>query len=351
MYMSDNNTLKNTEPNLLDKTVFPLNTINELYVNKFIDWIENSSRRYYDNKTTNLKMFFSQIFNVLKENNMCFSSGSFVFQNDTNIIFNLLTFNTFVAREKSYYCNDPSLVRNVNIIGTATHMGYYSKYPRGSPIEIKPRLCMPPKSFSGLNNKRIFTKFDRTFDPEIKNFCGYCRPLNENLTESKGVVLYYPFTVTSNNYPNIIPNQHTSDFLFVKFEHASAKTSPLTHTGDLLTSTLGIKRNYADLDTRREEQRDYGIKYLTKDMEFYEKYCPEDIPILEWFNTYVRTGSEFFISNNLLVKFLLDYFYKNINCPETRGGKKNKFTKRYKKTKRNIKTRFKNIKKSFKNKK
>jgi hypothetical protein len=59
--------------------------------------------------------------------------------------------------------------------------------------------------------------------------------------------------------------------------------------------------------------------FRQKDIDFYTRYCPEDIPVLEWYNTSIRTGNEFFVSNNLLAFFLMNFFLVTFSCDQDIG--------------------------------
>jgi hypothetical protein len=301
--------------------------------------------------------FFRQIFRLLEVNNMCFSSGALVFESCGNILFNLLTYNKLLIDNNSYYCDDPlginpSITTNrilepadVHIMGTDTHADYYTKYPKGSPIEIKPRQCMPATRLTPLTKPlRIKTKFERLFKPKIQNICGYCESPVEERSEPKSLVLYYPFYVESVTYPSTSNEGiKTTGMLYVKFEGASVAEQPLTHTGLYISKAIGIKKGYKNLDTRREDRCDYNNLYLNKDTEFYRAYCPEDLEILNWYNTYIRLGCEFFVSKGLFTYFIKTFLLTEFNCAAAKsikqideerniGGKRNRKFK----TKRHI---------------
>jgi hypothetical protein len=341
--MSSNNQFLNREPPL------------ENY-GKFGEWVNIAK----DIPITNdmVENFFRQIFRLLEVNNMCFSSGAFVFQNYGNVLFNLLTYNKLSIADNSYYCNDPLGINpeittnrilepaDVHIMGTETHDDFYKKHKRGSPIQIKPRMCMPATTFILKPLSKPFrnkTKFERLFKPKIQNICGYCeRPIEER-SEPKGLVLYYPFYVESLTYPFPRAGIKLAQMLYVKFEGSSVKEEPISHTGSYISKNIGIKQEYENLDTRREDKCDYNNLYLNKDSEFYRVYCPEDFEIFIWYNTYVRVGCEFFVSKGLLIYFIKTFLLTGFNCSAAKsireideekavGGRRNKKFK----TKRHI---------------
>lgn len=325
---------------------------------KLSEWVKIAN----DTPITNNMVinFFRQIFRLLEVNDMCFSSGAFVFENYGNVLFNLLTFNKLLITDNSYYCDDPlgknpkittSRIlepANVHIMGTETHAGYYSKYGKGAPIQITPRKCMPLTSLTPISRlDRTKTKFERLFDPKIDNICGYCELPEKERSEPKGLVLYYPFNVASQTYPTDKNIQETiTEMLYVKFEASSVSEEPLKHTGLFLAKTIGIKKEYKNLDSRREDRCDYNRLYLNKDTEFYRAYCPEDLEILNWYNTYIRLGCEFFVSKGLLTYFLKTFLLSQFNCASAKsikeideekavGGKRKKRSTKSKKTKKN----------------
>jgi hypothetical protein len=268
--------------------------------------------------------FFRSVFRLLEINNMCFSSGAFVIEDSGYTLFNLLTFDQFIVESNSYLCEHPltpldsSLVANpnVHILPTETHDGFYKKHVDKKIMRIDPHICIPKTSMT-LFDDQSKTKFERIFQPKMKNLCGYCKKSGEH-SESKGVVLYYPFKVTSKTYPieRLRSIHSVTDMLYLKLEASSVTSEPVSHTKHFLMSTVGLKKKYAGLDIRKEDDTkcNYETKYLQKDMMFYEKYCPEDLGILAWYNTHVRIGCEFFVSKNLLMYFYKTFLYTQFSC-------------------------------------
>lgn len=267
--------------------------------------------------------FFRNIFRLLEINNMCFSSGSFVFEDPGNTLFNILTFDKFIVEKNSYLCKNPlqplnaGLIPNpdVHVLGTETHDGLYYKPGEQSLIDVRPHACLPKTSMAHMKPSRRTTKFERILTPKVNNLCGYCREAGVH-SESKGVILYYPMEATTNTYPGRHLFELMIDLLYVKFEGASVSTESGKHTANFFMSSLGIKRKFRELDTRKEDDSrcNYEARYLQKDVEFYSKYCPQDIPILEWYNTYLRVGCEFFVSKNVLFYFYKAFLYTNFRC-------------------------------------
>lgn len=286
--------------------------------------------------------FFRGIFRLLEVNDMCFSSGAFVFENLGNILFNLLTFNKLLVNDGAYCCdypltrNNPNLPKpelsvppasGVYIIGTDTHRKHYEKFKTSGPIQAEPRDCMPAKHGKTQNiwpnpPSKEATKFERVLNPRLKNLCGICDATDKDeLSEPKGVILYYPFTITSLTYPTDLktPKTTISQMLYVKFEAHSVTTGTIGHVislGQRITGTKKIYDRYPSL--RREDSRSpeciYNEMYKRKDIEFYRAYCPQDMRILDWYNDFARTGCEFFVSANLLKYFLKTFLFKPFDC-------------------------------------
>jgi hypothetical protein len=268
--------------------------------------------------------FFRHIFQLLEENNTCFASGAFVFENYGNVLFNLITYNKLLIDNGSYECKNPlALIQNkdpnVYVLGTLTHKKVYDKNKLFSRdiFKVKPRECMP----NPLGIKKN-TKFERVFNPRIKNICGFCKPPHPEgkiYSEPKGVLLYYPFTSTSTTFPikNAPKEENTTvEFLFVKFEGASVSEDFWEHSGNLGKKVSGKQLETAEELIKRREDEPYNADLERIDKEIYRNNCKEDIPILEWYNTYLRTGREFFVSRGLLTKFL-QYLFLPFSCPAT----------------------------------
>ena len=284
-------------------------------------WLVNASQIQITNDMVE-NNFFRQIFRHLEVNNMCFSSGAFVFSNVANVLFNLLTFNKLLIPSNSYYCDNPLgygdsdykviPVEKINIIGTDTHRNFYDK---STDVKlIKPRECMPIKSgYKRIRQDRTNTRFVRVLINSMKNICGFCEETDQDLSEPKGVIMYYPFYIETLINPEI-----EKEMLYVKFEHHPAGgdiSSKMSHVGDYMSRSFGSKQEYPN--PRREDDRRpkcvYDEMYANKDYEFYRAYCPQGIDDLIWYNNNIRTGCEFFVSKDLLIYFL-KFLFVPYNC-------------------------------------
>lgn len=208
---------------------------------------------------------------------------------------------------------------DIHVIGTGTHKKHYSRHRKGEIISIKPRQCMPNPAISKIN-----TKFERVFTPKILSVCGHCKPTPSN-KDPKGVALYYPFVATVNNYPSRLAKESNIEFLFFKLEGSSVSKEAGAHTLNLGARIVGKKAHHdagPKYDARREDDVcNYVENFSEKDLAFYGKYCPEDIPILNWYNEFIRTGCEFFVSKGLVTHFLKTGLFHKYNCPSSPKSK------------------------------
>jgi hypothetical protein len=231
-------------------------------------------RHYTDNETDKYNDFIQKIFTFLKEYNMCFLSGTLIFEDENNRLFNILT----------YYedSTEPCLNNNNKIIHyTTTHNDVFTKK------DVKPDECL---KFSKNNKLQIIFKSpiyylcDQKTDTKDKN--------NESI---KSVLLYYRF---SYNYKN---------YIFFKLE--SHHMNSIGHLFDLIDQT-----RHDTYDKRRENKK-YKDQYdKNKDIKFYEIISPlinlniDDIKTkLKYYDDNLRTGQELFI-----IEELKNYFLKFI---------------------------------------
>ena len=146
------------------------------------------------------------------------------------------------------------------------------------------------------------------------------------------------------------------NFLFVKFE-----TQPVTGTQEQREAhksnffkSIFKKSSTSTLDERRENDTltiytrtpANSLSQKDKDINFYTT-LGLSTKTLEWYNTNVRIGQEFFVSQKLLEYLLMNYLFTSYTCPG-KGGKSKTRQKRNKKT--NKKTQKRNKKTNKKNK-
>jgi hypothetical protein len=322
----------------------------------------------------NITLFFKNIFNLLNEFNICFSSGTFIFEESNNCLFNYLTYGHLTLDSNTYNCENPEngaiskdssvehiMLPNTRRFGTTTHKNIYDKIPNcdknstNTPC-YSSDICIPEEIFEldKFRNKSITnTKFQKVFDPPIDGICDTCKNPNRQEpykpSEIKRTCLYYPFKVNTKNFPNFPPPKETGiyehSFLFVKFESEPVSedlisTENLKHVGNLVSARMGSKENYDNgIDTdrklflRREDkndankpdknilgiknkkQCDYNMYNKSSDVGFYNAIFGINnnyIDKIEWYDNNLRTGCEFFVTKELLEFFFIHFFNKEI---------------------------------------
>jgi hypothetical protein len=337
------------------------NFIKNNYSFEFYLWLNqpylektHATIKYYDSQIQN---FISSIFNFLYNGGVCFSGGTLVFNDISQLLFNLLTYNIFYLKNNEYTCESPlvsstrrTIIRGYEKIssekvhynrGHRTHNNVFVQ-GKGEPIS-----CTPVSEY---------TKFERKLDPPITGLC------NTNRSESKSVLLYYPFNTINNK----------KQLLFFKLErdemisYGHLKKATATYIGNRIdrafgtnlgvneTPVKGIDTNIG-LDLRREDRNpqqhpnecSYDDYFKEKDIYFYSNYyrilginadeniktmIDEDINELNWYNDNVRTGCEFYVTKNLLATMIQYLLVPTTNVVLQRiisGGKKRKSRKHY----------------------
>ena len=375
----------------------------------FKNWIESNLDKQINSQI--VKQFFLSFFALLSQYNSCFERGAFIFQNDTNVLFNILTFDKLKITT-SFNCDDPLsevvatapvghpiTPANVHSTATGTHIG-----PINSRLNFDAEAgpCVPAKSFPGSGTERKNHKFERIFDGDLSldDVCNKCI-VKTGKHDHRRVILYYPYVLTSAPYfssdftDKKSPGFSKLNFLFVKFESQpvsgtviqktahglnlvtrkvsglfSSATSPaaVTNNSDsdadsdsdassrLLSnsdSATATSTTTAPLDERREDDpvEVYSRSQQAKDISFYRS-LGLSTKTLEWYNNNIRIGQEFFVSQQLLEYLLMHYLFTNYTCPG-KGGKLKRNKTRNKKTnkKGNKKTNKKTNKKSRKSRK
>ena len=352
----------NTEPAITNITNQEFRTLVE----------ENKSIRY-DNQS--IEIFFRNIFNILNLFNICFSSGTFIFEESNNCLFNYLTYGYLVLNSNTYRCEEPEIgvigdimLPNTRRFGTTTHKKIYEKIPscieNNTPPCYSSDICIPEEVFfmqQFTSEKSIInTKFQKIFDSEIVGICDTCinesrynrnRPEDSQFTpsETKKLCLYYPFIVNTINFPNFPPPRerglYEHSFLFVKFEAEPVSKNPATlqnikHIGHLASARLGSKENFdngidtdRNLSIRREDKNDadkpetdyfgnknkvqcnYKVYNRPMDTAFYNAIFRGSNNYRDkimWYDENLRTGCEFFVTKELLEFFFIHFFNKPI---------------------------------------
>jgi hypothetical protein len=245
-----------------------------------------------------ISKFCLHIFTFLKQKqpnknanifDVCFINGELIFEDSDNKLFNLLTYNKLVVQHNEHTC--PNKIHESKTHFTATH----TNFETGN-NELRLDHCI----HLGLATKNTF-KFERILDPPIEYLCDQETQIKDadvNNNEKKEVILYYPFTNTITG----------KKYLFVKFE--SHPMNSVAHVKNLLDksrhTTYPLRR---DSDTNKTQ-------FDATDKAFYqhcfdEKVVAVELANLEEYNSKVRVGNEFYVTNTLLNQ-LIETFKKMI---------------------------------------
>ena len=338
--------------------------IKDNYPDEFYLWLKTpysgktyGTITYYDSQ---INEFISSMFKFLSNGRVCFSAGTLVFNDLGKLLFNLLTYNQIIFDSNIYNCDSPdrSKVKTSFFRGYPRIASEFIDYQKGHATHNKvfqlnkgvPIDCIPNSEY---------TKFERHFEPRLEGLCETDR------TETKRVLLYYPFKSVNEN----------KQLLFFKLERdpmisiGHFNKAVATYIGNPIDNALGTSIGVAEtpengvdavtgLDMRREDRTpernpnecNYDTYFKQKDIHFYENYykilglpLDEDIRTkisndtaeLEWYNNNVRTGCEFYVTKNLLAFMLVHLLapitkvtFRNI---DSFGGKKSRKQRKYKK--------------------
>ena len=247
----------------MDKNIEPIfgNLITDnLCSSDFITWIEANLNKEINSQI--VRRFFLSMFALLSHYDSCFERGTFIFQNDSNVLFNILTFDKLKITS-SYNCNDPLSAEaraptghpispaTVHSIGTKTH-----RQPITARINLNSQAgpCVPAVSGTLLSpqRQRKNHKFERVFDDSLSldDVCNQCNAKLGDNHHNLRLALYYPYVLNSalnyisdiHNNNNKTPSSSKLNFLFVKFETQPVSGNigqKIAHIGNYLTRHLG----------------------------------------------------------------------------------------------------------------
>ena len=245
----------------------------------------------------NVILFVKYLFTFLKKNNMCFLSGTIIFQDNNNELFNFLTFNDTANNS----CNGK--VKSTNAHITTTHKKVYDKDKVESAEKCVENFLSDnilKRKLESLCGKHFCFKMEYVFNNKINFLCDQetkRKSINPKNKSTKRVILYYRFKILDKTY------------LFFKLEEHS-----MENPKHLLT-LVNTKR----IDTypkRRENIKEniYIHHLIHIDNSFYDKQL-KDLPEkdkqpiydeINFYNIHLRTGHELFIYEDLK-KNLLNY--------------------------------------------
>jgi hypothetical protein len=241
----------------------------------------------------NEKIFIEALYQLLIENNYCFLRGAFVFEDNNENLFNLLTEGSINSTK---YKQCPKITRDRGTICFTSHNDFilnkkFQKKRKGNPTiltiddnytkkKLTYKYTIPPLSSISMYEKIIDQGITVKCDKEEKKY---------------NVILLYPFKFKEIN--NI--------FLYIKLEESRCLS--FAHIYEFI---LSQKINKSNLNTRREKNK-YTVKLYKNDIKFYmniiEKYFNNDevtknkiLNSVEQYNDNIRIGSEFFIPTPIL---------------------------------------------------
>jgi hypothetical protein len=330
----------------------PSDFIEKNYPSEFHMWMHvpygsatHGTAEYSD---AQIQIFIKSIFEFLSNARACFSAGSIVFNDVGKLLFNLLTYNKFLINSDTYNCNSPdkSSVEISRLRGfpkiTSNLVSYITNHQTHNKVftmnKGKPIHCIPHSKY---------TKFERLFNPKLEKLC------EPNTSETKGVLLYYPFRTGEEDTQLLFFKLERDEMMSIGHLSKSASTYLGNQFDNMFGTKIGVHESpengidrYTGLDMRREDRNrqnnpkecDYDIYFKNKDTIFYKKYykilgfvlddytkrkIKEDVAELEWYNENVRTGCEFYVTKNLLA-FMIEHIFvprvgvvfRNINLNE-----------------------------------
>ena len=239
------------------------------YKNKYLKY----KMRYLDSivekrTLTNeqISEFCLSIFTYLKNFNVCFINGAFVFEDNHQILLNLFTFNIPYEDVKIEQECPP---QTANTHATTTHRFFQTN----DNILNLENDCISRdlKPFSIFNLELIpssYLKLEKILEPSINNICDReTASIDYNISnnETKQIILYYPF----------INEKTGKKYIYVKFE--SHPINSLEHLSNLLdkkrTSTYLLRR---EDDEYLNEDLDI-IFYREHYQKLYEEYYKDKI--------------------------------------------------------------------------
>jgi hypothetical protein len=244
--------------------------------------------RFLKKNDINIVAFIIGLFSFLKNFDMCFLSGSFIFEDNNNKLFNLLTYgyinNTDEICEKDKALAKPHI--------TITHNEVYKKEGVTS-AESCFSLSRTSSLFESLTHKKCEDnkcfKMELIFYNKLQYLCDvFSSSLSETNISHKQVILYYRFRYNGRIY------------LFVKLEE-----NPMNSLGHL--KKFMDKKRTDTYDKRRENENSppYEDVLKDKDDKFYKLLLDKTQnkePIFERIDEYnrlLRTGRELFIFEEL----------------------------------------------------
>jgi hypothetical protein len=254
--------------------------------------------------------FIKYIFNMLYNNDLCFSSGTFIINDSNDLFFNLLLYNEFIpSKNKVSVANlaPIHLTHNEPIRGIEKEL-YLDKHPA--------------QKF--LRKTISHNKYERRFNPPITGLCN-------GAAEDKGVCLFYKFKSPSDN----------NNYLFLKFEsapmlsiahvlkashhYANESSKSSSDNEDTESEDNASLNDHIELNVRRETHKQcsrdfYNETYSKNDKLFYrnevnplcgmsglERGGNPNFKELDHYNSIVRVGCEFYITEPFMINLAISF--------------------------------------------
>ncbi len=261
-------------------------------------------------RINNITLFIKKLFIFLKSYEMCFLSGTIVFEDSDNRLFNILTYN----KDTTENIIDDNVLPGIH--WTATHLDVYDK-----------QNVLPDNTINSGSIKQVYgnkkLKLELIFNEPIDYLCDLetdDKDKKEDNISQKRVLLYYRFIHENKKY------------IFFKLEEYNMNS--INHLLNLLDKNRNDTYN-----KRRENEDKYVTEKQTNCVKIDNNLCPnpnidnnnsctlnnldkifynklicnkiiEKIDDNNFYDTNLRTGRELFITNELKT-YLLNEYYKN----------------------------------------
>ena len=248
-----------------DLKSFDKNTIVELksFDDGTIKQIENRilKRQEIKEKKERVSKFFVKLFNNFKENDNCFKTGTIVFEDNNNKLYNLLTFG-IISEEKNCKLGDPISQQNYFIYKYKDV--FKNKEVKSNDKCFEEGFIGSLEYIRGCRNKMCLT-LELTFNQGVNNLCD--DELKEEILRS---CVYYTFKYNDKQY------------VFLK----------------LLKK---IETKYLEIYDRNEVPTKNKYPSEQKDNNYYQKLNENlnNIKNIKYYNDKLRTGDEMFITEEL----------------------------------------------------
>jgi hypothetical protein len=153
------------------------------------------------------KIFITNLFNTLKYYNVCFLSGTFIFEDHNNRLFNFLTYGKDI---NSNVCFNDSQTASVH--WTLTHKTIFNN----EKVVSNEQCNNSPNYVNVFCPKNKCLKYEIVLDEQLEYLCDKLNPnpnsIDINNKVPKRILLYYKFQFNNKNY------------LFFKLESHSMNT-------------------------------------------------------------------------------------------------------------------------------